>query len=229
LRLGASLAAARGYAHPETEAAYERARLLSERCGDANRLGIARIGLSTVYGNRGEMERGRALAAEVLAAAEARGDAEQALIGHTQLAVPEHYQGKFTSSLDHCERTLSLYEPARHHGISSVLSTDNAVGALGYMAWNLWHLGRPDGALARAEESVALARRLRHPFSLAFALFFEAATHWTRRDHAQQVERAEELIALSEAQGFPLWLGLGRAWHAAARLSAGDVGALDEI
>jgi len=193
------------------------------------RLGIARIGLSTVYGNRGEIERGRALAAEVLAAAEARGDAEQALIGHTQLAVPEHYQGKFASSLDHCERTLTLYEPARHHGISSVLSTDNAVGALGYMAWNLWHLGRPDGALARAEESVALARRLRHPFSLAFALFFEAAIHWTRRDHARQAERAEEVIALSEAQGFPLWLGLGRAWHAAARLTAGDFGALDEI
>ena len=133
-----------GYAHPETEAAYERTRLLSERRGDATRLGIARIGLSTVYGNRGEIERGRALAAEVLAAAEARGDAEQALIGHTQRAVPEHYEGKFASSLDHCERTLTLYEPARHHGISSVLSTDNAVGALGYMAWSLWHLGRPD-------------------------------------------------------------------------------------
>src|SRR5262249_46731130 len=94
---------------------------------------------------------------------------------------------------------------------------------------NLWHLGRPDCALARAEESAALARRLRHPFSLAFALFFEAATHWTRRDHARQAERTEELIALSEAQSFPLWLGLRRGGHAAARLSGGDVGALDEI
>src|SRR5262249_42406875 len=224
LSLGASLAAARGFAHPETEAAYERARPLAERLGDAARLGIARIGLSTVYGNRGEIERGRALAAEVLVAAEARGDAEQALIAHNQVAVPEHYQGQFASSLAHCERTLTLYEPAQHHGIARVLSW-----ALGYMAWNLWHLGRPDRALARAEEAVARARRLTHPFSLAFALFFEAAIHWSRRDHARQQERAAEVIALSEAQGFPRWLGLGRAWHAAARMAAGDAGALDAI
>ncbi len=37
------------------------------------------------------------------------------------------------------------------------------------------------------------------------------------------------MIALSEAQGFPLWLGLGRAFHAAARVMAGDLGALPEI
>jgi predicted ATPase len=229
LSLGASLVAARGYAHPETEAAYERARLLAERWGDAARLGAARIGLSTVYGNRGEIERARALAAEVLAAAEARGDAEQALIGHDQVAVPEHYQGRFASSLAHCERTLTLYEPAQHHDVARVFSTDNAVGALGYMAWNFWHLGRPDRALAGAEEAVARARRLTHPFSLAFALFFEAASHWSRRDHARQRERSAEVIALSEEQGFPLWLGLGRAWHAAARMAAGDAGALDAI
>jgi hypothetical protein len=169
------------------------------------------------------------LAAEVLAAAEARGDAEQALIGHTQLAVPEHYQ----ANSHHRSTTASARSPStnrRDTTTSRVCSArTNAVGALGYMAWNLWHLGRPDHALACAEESVALARRLRHPFSLAFALFFEAATHWSRRDHERQGERAEELIALSEAQGFPLWLGLGRAWHAAARLSAGDLGALDEL
>jgi predicted ATPase len=37
------------------------------------------------------------------------------------------------------------------------------------------------------------------------------------------------VVALSEAQGFPFWLGLGRALHAAARVMAGDVGALPEI
>mgnify|MGYP003693653255 CR=1 FL=1 len=37
------------------------------------------------------------------------------------------------------------------------------------------------------------------------------------------------MIALSEAQGFPFWLGVGRAFHAAARVVAGDLGALPEI
>jgi predicted ATPase len=37
------------------------------------------------------------------------------------------------------------------------------------------------------------------------------------------------VVALSEAQGFPLWLGLGRAYHAAARVLAGDLAALPEM
>jgi len=53
--------------------------------------------------------------------------------------------------------------------------------------------------------------------------------HWIRRDVAAQRERATEAIAFSEAQGFPMWLGVGRAWHAAARVMAGDFGALPEI
>ena len=68
---------------------------------------------------------------------------------------------------------------------------------------------------SRAPEAVALARRLDHPFSLAYALFFETAVHSLRRDAAAQRERATDVIALSEAQGFPFWLGVGRAYPGA--------------
>ena len=37
------------------------------------------------------------------------------------------------------------------------------------------------------------------------------------------------MVALSEAQGFPLWLGAGRAYPAAARVLAGEPAALPEI
>ena len=70
LALGGSLIVARGYAHPEVEAAYERARVLCEAVGDARRLGLALIGLAVFFHNRGEVERGRALAARLLTAAE---------------------------------------------------------------------------------------------------------------------------------------------------------------
>jgi len=229
LACGASLIAARGYSHPETAAAYERAAALGAAAGDAARLGVARTGLAICYFTRGEVERGRALAAEVLAAAEARGDREQALFGHTNVAVPEHAQGKFASSLAHCDRAIALYDPAQHHGLVRVFGTDQGVAALGYSAWDLWQLGQPDAALARAREAVALARRLHDPFALAYALFFDSAIHACRRDVAAQRERAAEVVALSETQGFPLWLGLGRAFHAAARVMAGDRAALPEI
>jgi predicted ATPase len=62
---------------------------------------------------------------------------------------------------------------------------------------------------------------------LAQALSWETMVHWYRRDAAAQCQRAAELITLSEAQGFRLWLGAGRGFYAAARV-ANDPGAVDE-
>jgi predicted ATPase len=164
----------------------------------------------------------------VLTGAEARGDREGGLILHAVLVAPEHLQGKFASSLAHCERVIALYDSGQH-GHVRMLSSDSGIVALNWCGWNLWQLGLPDAALARAREAISLARGLDDPFGLAFALFFETALHWFRRDVAAQRERATEVIALSETYSFPLWLGVGRAFHAAARVVAGDLGALPEI
>ena len=216
LLLGGSLIADRGFAHPEVKAPYERARVLCEAAGDAARLGIAQLGLANFHYNRGDVERGRALSAEVLDLAEAQGSAELLATAHQTVAEPEFYQGKFASSLTHCERAFALYDSARH---SEFLPTGSHTGvpALGYAAWNLWNLGWPDRALARAEEAVSLGRRLNHPFTLVRALFFETNIHRLRRDRTRHHERAAEVVALSEIQGFPLFLGLGRC-HAASGL-----------
>ncbi len=229
LALGASLIAARGYSHAETEAAYERAGALAEATGDAQRRGMARTGLAFFYYTRGEVERGRTVGADVLAAAEGRADREQAVNGHVAVGTPEHFQGKFASSLAHCERAIALYDPTQDHRHVRVLGGDQGVAALGWSAWNLWHVGRPDAARARAHDAVDLASRLNHPFSVAFALFFETNVDWLRRDIAAQREHGAEVVALSETQGFPLWLGLGRALHSSARVMAGDCEALPEI
>jgi predicted ATPase len=227
LLLGGSLIAERGFGHPEVEGPYERARVLCEAVGDEGRLGIAQLGLSYFYYNRGDVERGRALAAEVLALAEAQGSAELMVMAHQNVAEPEYYQGKFASSLTHCERAFALYDPERH---SEFLPTGSHIGvpALGYGAWNLWNLGWPDSALARAREAVSLGRRLNHPFSLVRALFYETAVRRFRRDSSRQQERAADVVALSEMQGFPLFLGFGRLYAAMPRVVAGDVAGLPE-
>ena len=129
--------------------------MLAEASDDAPRLGVARTGLAMCYYNRGEVERGRALAAELLAAAEARGDRDQMLMGHANVAVPEHYQGRFASSLVHCERAIALYDSAQHHRLIRVLADDLGIGALNYLTWNLWF------SASRTQHSRAPARRLR--------------------------------------------------------------------
>ena len=218
----------RGWSHEQTGATYERAAALAETGDDAGRRGIARGGLGLFHVNHGEIEQGRVLFAEVLAAAEARGDTEQTFLGHAFLAVAEFFLAKFASSLAHCERALVLYDSVPHQRLTQD-PQDPAAAMEVHAALAHWFLGHPDTALARAREAVAIARRLDHPFSLAIALFFESLLHCYRGDPGLQGECATQVVALSEAQGFPLYLGFGRAMHAIARVTDGDPGALAEI
>jgi predicted ATPase len=144
--------------------------------------------------------------------------------------VCELYQGKFTSSLGHCEAALASHEPGRNHLASPGLSiTDREVSARSISALSLFALGWPDRALARTREAIALARRIGHPYSLAYALVPQTILHWLRREVSAQRERAAEAIALSESHGFRFWLGLAGTWHAAARVAAGEPEAVADL
>ena len=81
----------------------------------------------------------------------------------------------------------------------------------------------------RAREAVALQRRLGHPFSLAFALLLQTVLHWLRREAAAQRDVGSEVMEIGRSQGFPLWLGVGRAFDAAARITMGEAGAIGEL
>ena len=229
LALANSLAIARGLSHPETWTAYERARVLCERRHDERSLCLTWIGQAVVSFARGDVEQGRALAARVLGPAERTGDDELALLAHLQVAIPEHFQGKLVSALGHLEACLALYRPERHHAVASILFTDPGVSTLAFMAATLTGLGWPDQGLARAREGAALARRLGNPSSLVHALVFESAVHWARRDAAAQLACAAEAIAVAEPQGLPYLLGLGKVFHAAARVATGEASALAEL
>jgi predicted ATPase len=232
LALGGTLSAARGYAHAETEAAYERARALCEAAGDSVTLASVLSALSNLYLDRGEPDRGVILTERLLAMSDETRDRSLVLFGHNNAAFAKHYQGRFAASLAHCERVLAFYDPARdrgrafHHGFPN----DPCVAMLGCAALNLWYLGHPDRSLGRAREGVTLARTLGEPFNLAFALFMETQVHELRRDWRAQRERATEVIAVADVQSFPLWRGAGRIYHGLARVHAGEgADALTEV
>jgi len=71
----------------------------------------------------------------------------------------------------------------------------------------LWHLGYPDQALKRGDEALALAQRLAHPFSLAFAEFVVIVLRQFRREARVAQEYAESMIALSTEYGLTDQLG----------------------
>jgi predicted ATPase len=79
---------------------------------------------------------------------------------------------------------------------------DARVRRLSYQAMALWQLGYPDQALKRGNDALALAQRLSHPFSLAFAGFCFGAVRQFRREARAALQHAESMIALSAEYGF---------------------------
>ena len=82
----------------------------------------------------------------------------------------------------------------------------------------MWGLGFPDQALETNEQALSLAHEFSHPFTLAFAFFGMAELSQLRREVQATFKQAEAMIALSNEQGFPVWLEMGtilRAWSLA--------------
>jgi tetratricopeptide (TPR) repeat protein len=155
-------------------------------------------------------------------AAERTGDAFDLLAAHSLLGQWLLFQGTFSRALHHFEQSIKLYNPTTHGSLAYTVGYDRGVDALSQAAWCHVYRGHPDRALALSEEAVALAQRVEHPLSLAFALVFAGFVHIERGELDPMRERAEDGVVLAEQLGFPFWLGWGRAWRGRARVESGE-------
>ena len=94
---------------------------------------------------------------------------------------------------------------------------------LSLIAATLWSLGYPDQARQRLEESLALAEGLSHPFSLAFALTYACSIQSVGQEWQRVRDRAEEMIKLSNEQGFSYFLAHGIGMQGRALAEQGQL------
>ena len=214
LAVGNALIPAKGFAAPEVERAYIRARELCERLGDPSELFPTLHGLWVMYLVRGELRRAYELAEQLLRRAQGTDDPALLLYALMALGMTSYLMGDFLPAREHLETAISLYDPERHRSLAfRYRGADAGVYCLSYAAWTLWHLGYPDEALKRANEAVALAQGLSHPFSLAFAESFAGFLRQYRRETPAAQVTAEGLITLSADTGRPaFWLPRLSAW-----------------
>jgi predicted ATPase len=221
IALGAPLMAIKGYAAPEVGAAYDRALELCRTIGETPELFPVLFGLSVFYVVRADLKKTRELAEQLLNLAQRVGDPALLLEAHLQLGTASFYLGEPTVAREHWDRAIVLYDPERHRSLAFVYATDPGVVGLAWAAAALWDLGYPDQALKRSDEALALARKIAHPFSLAFALVFANWIRALRREWPMAAEHAEATIALSAEQGFVHWLLLGTFYRGAALTEQG--------
>lgn len=223
--LGSALMAVQGYAASEVVEVFGRARELAEAVGDERRRIDVLMGLVRLHGARAELEKAHAYGEELLEIAGRSGADDYVLEAHRFLGAITFHRGALETARDHLERALALFDPGRHGVHAFLYNEDTAVFCLDNLAWTLWHLGRPGEALAASDRALERARELEHPFTLAHALSFRAVLFQFARDPGKALPPAEEVIAVSEAHGYPHRLAMGlsvRGWVLAGRGEGAD-------
>ncbi|HEY5869606.1 MAG TPA: AAA family ATPase, partial [Candidatus Tectomicrobia bacterium] len=217
--LGLALTVTKGWAAPEVEHAYTRARELCQQVDETLQLFPVLIGLRGFYTMRGDLRTSRELGEQLLRLAQCGQDPALLSAAHYALGAPVYFLGELVLARVHLEQGVALYNLQQPRPLAFPYDLgEPGVLCLSRVALTLWYLGYPDQALERMHETLSLAQDLSRPFSLAWALSFAAIVHQLRREGHVTHARAEALHALSRTQGFAAYVVQGtllRGWAVA--------------
>jgi predicted ATPase len=206
--LGLQLQVTRGFADPEAERAYRRARELcpwDARAFDPAPLVAVLWGLWLFHKVRSELATAQELAGEFLALARRLEDPALVLQAHQAHAVTALCRGEPVVTRRHMEQATALYDPGRHLTHALLFGQDPGIACTAIGAVALWLLGFPDEASRLSEAAVRRSERL-SPATRALALHFAAMLHQLRRDVPRVRACVQASAAVATEHGLSFWL-----------------------
>jgi predicted ATPase len=222
--LGTAYIAARGYAAPEVEPVFHRARDLSERAGKTPQAFAMMRGHFAYHIVRGNFRLCTELAAQAVHFAGRSGDPGMLMEALFLQGVAALYRGDFIGTYDYCARALADFDDRARTPFWATLTGENpGVTNRCYLALACWHLGFPDRALALNREARELARSIHHPFSLEYALHHTGWLHQHCRLGTKVEEAGQEQMRVATEQGFDFWHASGTLYYAAGLLLEGQL------
>ena len=176
IALGAAFFAIRGFGAPEVLEVYSRAEALCEGLGERPEIFPALWGQWLFRWGRSELEAGWRLCERLLALAGKSGDAGLKLQAHHASWATAFGRGRLAEVRVHADAGLALYDARIHQAMASSYGNhDAACCARNFSAMSLALGGDDQGARVMIQRSVAAARSLDDPFSLALTLYFTSA------------------------------------------------------
>lgn len=201
-QLGPSLAATQGYSMPEVGETYDRGLMLCERTGHREHLFSLMSGAWVYRTVRGDLTGALEMANRYLKDADVENEPALRMTGEFVSGAIKFHLGDFQASAQHLQRALALSGSASHPALALFAGPDVGVFCRVYVPHVLWHLGDTEGAAAKSDEAVALARGRSNPFSLAIALSYASMSAVFARQTDVASERAEQAYAICEKHGF---------------------------
>jgi predicted ATPase/class 3 adenylate cyclase len=220
--LARGLLALRGYT-AEVEEAYAAALALARDAGELPRQFPVLRSLATFHLYRGEFDKSASVGRELLELAGQEDDPALQVDGHLVLGSSLAFRGEIAAGLKELERGIALFDPERQQPGPLRLGPSSGVSSYTTTALLLWLLGLPERSAKRAAKAVDVARRLNHPFTLAYTLFHVGFIDLWRREPQLARERARGAIEVAEEQDYPIWRALGTTLDGAATTMLGGV------
>ena len=214
IKLGQALSATKGYAAPEAGEAFARAHELCELLSWPPKLEVL-TGQFVFRLGRGELQEAEHHAKGICRVGEARNDPRWNAAGLASTAFISFLRGRFTDARAYYEDAIGLWDPLYR---PSVVSPDDPhVASLIILSRTLLCLGYVDQARLRRDEALAEARRI-SPYNRIYALCDAWPGDWAiegAKEARTTLQSAEQALANSRDQSFPMFSGLGhimRGW-----------------
>ena len=200
-----------GWGSEEATETYARARELCALLGETEHLFPVLHGQWINQLMAGELRTAHEVATQLLDLADQHQDTTAIMLGHRMLGWSALLLGRLAEVRLNIDTALALYDPERHSALRFRYVHDARVAAYCCRVCYQWLTGLPEQALATSKEAIAYARDLKHPSTLAFALFLGGLVATMARDPKATERSTAELLALCDEQGFRLHRSWGRA------------------
>jgi class 3 adenylate cyclase len=220
---GAVLMAVKGYAAAETGKTFTRARDLWD-CLDRPPQFLPRMarGKFAFHLVRSEFLEAQSVAEDLLEVSRAHGDTVGLILGYLQCGATHLFRGELLSARAKLEEVIGLYDLAVHAQLFQQAGTDPHVVGSAYLGLVLSLLGYPDQALLRAEAALRQARQLAHAPTVAHCLAHNIWQASILGDEARLAHWVQELRAVTEEHGYPLWSALVPIFEGQLQLTRGE-------
>jgi predicted ATPase len=119
--------------------------------------------------------------------------------------------GNFVDGKEHYDRALAIYDPSEHRPLTTRSGTDVGVSLLSSRASCLYNLGYHTASHNDAEGAVNNARETGQAATLLYALQTAGFLYILWRNYTAANALVDELIALADERGAPVWKALGTA------------------
>jgi hypothetical protein len=223
MALAPACMAIHGWASSQVAQACSRANELATQLDDAESMFGSAWGLWTHYFLRGEMDLALEAARSVDAMATAEGTKVKLVAADHAVGFTLYFRGELASALARAQAGVARFDEETERQIVRMFQFSSTTALHGFAAAALWMMGSEAEADDALERSLDLPEKLKHAPSAAFSLAFTQYSLMYKRDWPRVRATALQLLALSEDEGFQMWIPQAQAFLGLCDAAEGHV------